>query len=161
MKRYIKSGVELNPNKYVGGKLSDFEAEAPIERASNICKYIYDFSDGYLICRPGIRLGNGRYDIIPQPVQFNEILGIFESLPIKDGADLIDHQTYLEIIAYCGSRRSVVYLYPISKSREEALLALAYSDVNDKFDYDVQQKIDEDIQRLGVNDEHYILQGWS
>lgn len=160
MKRYIKSDVDLNPEKYVGGKLSDFKEDAPIERASDIYKYIYDFSDGYLVCLPDVATGHGRYDIISPPVQFEDISLLFEVVSIKDGVDLIDRQTYLEIVAYNGAKQTKVLLYPISANKAADLLGLANIRADRSFDYDVQQMVDEDIERLGVDDEHYILQGW-
>lgn len=170
MKKYIKSDVDLEPGKYVGGKLSDFGEDMPIERASDIYKYIYDFSDNYIVCYTYKSSGNGKYELW-RHVGFNDVCSVLDELPIKDGVDLIDRQTYLEIVAYNGNKQSVVYLYPISERKTNEILSLVDSieihDYISDFDDIITKIVVEESKSLNDVDDmsfrdivHYILQGW-
>jgi hypothetical protein len=156
---YIHSSVELDPQEFIGGRVADFSEELPITRAGDIFNYIYQYGRNYLVCYTFISLGHGRYELWQSP-DFRDVSGLFESLSIKEGVDLIDHQTYLEVVAYYGTNRQYVYLYPISESKTEELFWKSET-TDESFDYVVSDMIDADKEVLGTDDEHYILQNWA
>lgn len=163
---FIKAAVDLNPEEYVGGKiLESFDDDGGLERSGEIFNCIYSFSSNYLVCHTSISSGHGRFELWT-PVKFGDIQDLFESMAIKEGVDLIDHQTYLEVVAYYGNHKDVAYLYPISQKKIDEISQLV-NDIESDEDYygyalddAIDILVDADSKILGTPDEHIILQSW-
>lgn len=159
---YINANVNLDPRDYIGGRLYDFGDELPEGRTAEIYDYIANYSKNILVCYTDRPVGHGRYELWVNP-EFSDINDLFDSLAIKEGADLIDHQTFLEVIAYYGGHREYVYLYPISDNKLTEIFDMVdASDDDTDFEFDnvITSLIDANRETLGNVDEHSILQGW-
>lgn len=158
---YINANVNLDPRDYIGGRLDDYREDVPEERATEIYDYIANYSKNILVCYTDRALGHNRYELWVNP-EFSDINDLFDSLAIKEGTDLIDHQTFLEVIAYYGGHRECVYLYPISDNKLTEIFDIvdASDDMDFEFDNAITSLIDADRETLGNVDEHSILQGW-
>ena len=164
MKIYINSSVDLNPSEYIGGKLHSIGSESNLlGRGAEIFNAIYAFSPNILVYQPALL--SMRYTLWENP-GFEDIVDLMEIMLIKDGTDLIDHQTYLEFIGYCSGHTDIALLYPISESKIDELQKIMDSLTSDEtysgyaLDDAVAMLLAKDSKTLGTNDEHMILQHW-
>ena len=166
MKIYINSSVDLNPSEYVGGKLYSLDSESNhLVRGAEIFKTIYSFSPNILVCRLAAHYGHSKYIIWENP-GVEDVSNLMDTMSIKDGVDLINHQTYLELIAYNTGYKDIAYLYPISVTKLNELQQIADSLNADEtycgyaLDDAVARLLAKDSITMGTNDEHMILQYW-
>lgn len=147
--------IESNESgKYIGGKLYDLTKQADFvtvdgveaftelidERSVVQDNYIATFSKYYICCRPdeGYQLWTG--DI------YSDIHDMWDSMAIKDGADLIAYPNYLKAVGYYNMRDDVVYLYPITKEKATEL-----RDIIDDADFDESDVIENEIAQYAWN----------
>jgi hypothetical protein len=141
MKRYIKAKVNLS----VGSNLvSDYE------HAWEIVDFLCNYSKYYLVCFYNHPLGNTRYILLPGTQDY--ISSFFEGTDIANEIELVDHQTYLELIGDS-------YLYPLSDDMAKKISS-AEQTTYDNLDTIVSNLIKEESMRTGIDDEHTILQSW-
>ena len=160
MKKYIKSNSE--DTKYIGGKLYDLPEEyhdfgddadeLRMERSETQDEYFLQFADHYLIYCPDYK--NNKFELHPTDEGLNYIA---ETMPIKDGVDLVAYPDHLELIAYYSGRETIAYLYPISDSKFDELC-----EILENSDFDESTTIDSEIAQSawGGASVEDVLRSW-
>lgn len=145
--------IESNESEYIGGKLYDFidqygypdeseeSEELWLNRVETMDNYIKDKSDCYICYRPDY----GVYQLWDGDI-YSDIYDMWDSMAIKDGADLIAYPNYLKAVGYYNMREDVVYLYPITKEKATEL-----RDIIDDADFDESDVIENEIAQYTWN----------
>lgn len=146
--------IESNESgEYIGGKLYDFidqygypdeseeNEELWLNRVETMDNYIKDKSDCYICYRQ-----DGKYYQLWDGDIYSDIYDMWDSMAIKDGADLIAYPNYLKAVGYYNMREDVVYLYPITKEKATEL-----RDIIDDADFDESDVIENEIAQYTWN----------